>query len=671
MTSLPITVRRDARDRTPSATFHLNTPGQLDLWFAPAVLHTARERLTAIVNGVGASSAWTIGLDRAGRLCARVFSASTGGNELVPLQPGSVPLLAWSELNVQLSGSQLTVTSQGESITVEVPREASWEVSIGAAASVMPGVEDESFVGVLARDPDGLGVGSATDPTAVWSVDDNAYDDDGDRPRWHFLPPTGWMNEPHGILHFQGRHHLFYQRNERGPFWGDITWGHAVSDNLIDWDDLGSALEPSSVSVAPDGIWSGSAALDADGEPVLFFTAGDNDDAPNQRTAIARPADPDDPDLRRWTPSPAPVTRIDDAASALRAQGRSVLPDEFRDPYVWTENGRWYQIVGGGIQREGGTAFLYQADEPTGPWAYRGPLFVGNERAFPATGVMWELPSLVPVQDGDILRHALLVTPWWPGPTEYSLDHQWYWLGDWDADRGTFIPDNVAPRDLDLGGYFTGATPSRHPDGRVIIWSITQDLRGRDAKPNARWAGHAGAPIELRLVGTRLVPRPIAELEALRESKADIPFESGHAMVDVGPRWDTELRFTVDIGGQVSIDARASEDGEPAVRVKVTRFDATFARLELTGPSRRGARTVDVPLHAANEIAIRILADHSAMELFVENTAMLTTRAWSKAPGEQLKISVDGPAVVTSAHIYPMRAARMRSRRESTKEEAK
>ncbi|RZI95885.1 MAG: glycosyl hydrolase, partial [Microbacterium sp.] len=124
-----------------------------------------------------------------------------------------------------------------------------------------------------------------------------------DRPRWHFMPPAGWMNEPHGILHYGGRHHMFYQRNERGPYWGDITWGHAVSDNLVDWVDLGSALTPESVSIAPQGIWSGSSAVDANGEPVLFFTAGDDRDSPNQRTALARPVDSGDPALRGWVPS--------------------------------------------------------------------------------------------------------------------------------------------------------------------------------------------------------------------------------------------------------------------------------------------------------------------------------------------------------------------------------
>lgn len=487
--------------------------------------------------------------------------------------------------------------------------------------------------------------------------------DADDRPRWHFMPPSGWMNEPHGILHHGGRHHMFYQRNERGPYWGDITWGHAVSDNLVDWVDLGSALTPAGVSIAPQGIWSGSSAVDAGGEPVLFFTAGDDRDSPNQRTAIARPVDASDPELREWVPSASPVTSIHDAQDALAGEGRQLLPNEFRDPYVWREEDRWFQLVGAGIEQEGGTALLFEASAPEGPWRYRRPLHVGDSTSLPATGVMWELPSLISVGQGAHRRHALLVTPWWPAPTEHSLQHQWYWLGRWDADAGVFVPDDPAPRELDFGGYFTGATPSLPPDGRTLVWSITQDLRSDAAHHEAGWAGHAGAPVELHLVGDRLVPSPVVELEALREERVSIAVGAERSTFDAGPMWDLRVDVRVGADSVVEVAVRVDGQGDAAARARVRRSGEGVASVVVEGPVERGVRRMDLD-HGIDEVVrVRILADHSAVEIFVEGAGMITTRAWSTGAGDAVEIGTAGAAEVLDAVVHRLRPARMTSNR--------
>ncbi|MGV9194080.1 glycoside hydrolase family 32 protein [Microbacterium sp. MC2] len=486
--------------------------------------------------------------------------------------------------------------------------------------------------------------------------------DDPDRPRWHFMPPTGWMNEPHGVLHHGGRHHMFYQRNERGPFWGDISWGHAASDNLVDWVDLGSALVPGDVAIAPEGIWSGSSTVDADGEPVIFFTAGDNRDSPNQRTAVARAVDSRDPELREWTPSTHPVTFIHDAQDALTREGRRLLTNEFRDPYVWREDDRWFQLVGGGIESEGGTALLYEAPGPSGPWRYRGPLYVGDSRSLPETGVMWELPSLVPVGRGGSRRHALLVTPWWPSPTEHSLQHQWYWLGRWDPDSGTFVADDSTPRDLDFGGYFTGATPSFHPDGRTLVWSISQDLRSEADHHRAGWAGHAGVPLEVDLSCDRLVPSPVAELAALRGEPQTLAFESGSVTIDVGPMWDLELDVKIEAGAEVGVAVRLDDQGGAAARVSVVRSAEGVASVIVEGPAERGVRRLDLDHAEGALMRLRILADHSALEVFIDGGGMFTTRAWSRG-SDAVRIKATEGAHVAHSVVHPLRAARMTSGR--------
>ncbi|CAM5334128.1 hypothetical protein SGLAM104S_07091 [Streptomyces glaucescens] len=160
------------------------------------------------------------------------------------------------------------------------------------------------------------------------------FDGDRHRPQFHMLPPWHWMNEPHAPVYFKGKYHIFYQHDPLGPFWGQIHWGHAVSTDMVHWRDLPVALAPAADSVGPDGIWSGSACVDGDRGPVLFFTGGDDRLPYRQRTGLAvstYQAD-GDTDLPTWTMRSEPVTEapanlparepLGPRTSATRSSGR-------------------------------------------------------------------------------------------------------------------------------------------------------------------------------------------------------------------------------------------------------------------------------------------------------------------------------------------------------------
>ena len=78
------------------------------------------------------------------------------------------------------------------------------------------------------------------------------------RPQYHFTPEKNWINDPNGMVFYEGEYHLFYQYNPAGDKWGHMSWGHAVSPDMVHWTHLPLAL-PEADNVM---IFSGSAVVD-------------------------------------------------------------------------------------------------------------------------------------------------------------------------------------------------------------------------------------------------------------------------------------------------------------------------------------------------------------------------------------------------------------------------
>ena len=91
-----------------------------------------------------------------------------------------------------------------------------------------------------------------------------------DRPAFHLSPPIGWMNDPNGFSWFGGSYHLFYQYYPFNTNWGAVSWGHAVSSDLLRWKQLPPALTPDQI-YDEGGCFSGT-AIERDGKQMLMYT---------------------------------------------------------------------------------------------------------------------------------------------------------------------------------------------------------------------------------------------------------------------------------------------------------------------------------------------------------------------------------------------------------------
>lgn len=492
-------------------------------------------------------------------------------------------------------------------------------------------------------------------------IDRSLYKDDRHRPQYHLTPPGHWMNEPHGPLYFNGQYHLFYQHNPVGPYWGQIHWGHWVSEDLVHWRDIPPALTPERDEVDPDGDWSGSAALDENGMPVLFFTAGNNRLKSNQNVGIARSTFPEDGDndLVKWVKHPEPVI--------VQTEGVGLFGD-FRDPFVWREEDTWYLLIGTGIPGKSGTALLYTSRDLI-HWDLHGPLYENNIEEYPYLGTIWELPVLLPLgtDDEGNQKHVFLISPLGKGADVEVF----YWIGTWDRANLKFIPEDKEPQLIDLGDFhFTGPSGMVDPKtGRKIIFTITQGVRTPQIDCDSGWAHSGGLPISLTLrEDGRLGIAPIEELESLRGEKLvslrDVSVDdANHQLKKVqGDMLEIRLELEADDAKRMGLKIRRSPNGEEETFVYYDAVESTLNvdrnKTTLDPQERsRGIQGGPVDLRGEN-LKLHLYLDRSAVEVYANGIKSLTTRVFpTRLDSLGLYLSGEGGFTVKSIDVWEMKSA--------------
>jgi fructan beta-fructosidase len=335
------------------------------------------------------------------------------------------------------------------------------------------------------------------------------------RPLFHFTPDSMWMNDPNGMVYFEGEYHLFYQYYPDSTVWGPMHWGHAVSKDLVKWEHLPIALYPDSLGY----IFSGSAVVDVNntsgfGEPgkpamVAIYTyhnmegekAGRND---YQTQGIAFSNDKG----RTWTKY--------DKNPVLKNPGQR----DFRDPKVlWhQETAKWIMTLAAGDQ----VCFYSSPDLKS--WTLESEF--GKNTG--AQGGVWECPDLfeMPVVNSKGEKKWVLLVSINPGGPNGGSATQ-YFIGSFDGH--TFTNESTEIQWVDQGkDNYAGVTFSDIPssDGRIISIGWMSNWQYAQAVPTVKWRSAMTFPRQHTLVKKNnayvLTSTPVDEIQLLREQKTDL-----------------------------------------------------------------------------------------------------------------------------------------------------
>ena len=480
------------------------------------------------------------------------------------------------------------------------------------------------------------------------------------------------MNDPNGMVYYGGEYHLFYQHNPFGDKWGHMSWGHAVSSDLVHWQHLPVALS----EAGELRIYSGSAVVDFANSSgfatsgsllVAIYTGhreqiGTGKPVEDQRLAYSNDRG------RTWNDYPDnPVLDIG-------------LPD-FRDPKVFwhRETQRWIMVVVLPMEKK---MRLYASTNlkrwtqlsefgPAGAW--RDP-------------IIWECPDLFPLEiEGEpgVTKWILIVNINPGGPAGGSGAQ--YFVGEFDGTQFICDPEHV--RDaavwLDHGSdFYAGVTWSNIPesDGRRILlawmsnWAYTLDV------PTSPWRGAMTIPRSLTLrrtsAGLRLAQKPVEELEILRKETA-LVFSGGsfaaadlwlHQQSNLNELLDVEMIFSdvlpdapfvINIwtgAAEVTTIAIDPKDGQLAI-------DRTHSGIKEFHPAFAASCRHAAPLRIANgNLKIRFLLDTSSLEVFAQDgEAVLTELIFPSVGKRSIGLSSEGGNALAMPKVEGITIHRLRS----------
>ncbi len=441
------------------------------------------------------------------------------------------------------------------------------------------------------------------------------------RGQFHFSPKRGWNNDPNGCVFCNGEYHLFFQHNPYGWAWGNMHWGHAVSKDLVHWEELGDKLLPDEMGPMFSGSavvdWNNTSGLGKDGKPplVLFYTAAGN-------------------------PTTQCMAYSTDGRNFTKYSNNPVIKEVTggnRDPKViWHEpSKRWVMVLYVEWQKKH-TAHFYTS-ENLKDWTLAS---IVNGDA-PGGGYLFECPDFfeLPV-DGDASRKKWVLLG---ANSDYAI-------GDFDGKR--FLPDATRLKGHRGRGFYAAQSFSDVPDGRRIFigWWQTE-TKGMTFNQSMT------VPLELGLKqtedGPRLTFAPAKELQNLRAHTHEIVSSTPKELLQ-SPDSPNPLR---DVSAElVELEIEFKPDSANRLLIKVRGVDIAYhadkQEIELAG------HRASAPLVNGKQRLV-ILCDRTGIELFASDGLCYVPLPINVDPSNrQLAVATqNGNAIITSLNVYELQSA--------------
>jgi len=444
-------------------------------------------------------------------------------------------------------------------------------------------------------------------------VDVKKLYDENYRPQFHFTAKKNWINDPNGLVFLNGEYHLFFQHNPFGLQWGHMSWGHAVSKDMLHWQELPVAIPEGE----DDAIFSGSAVYDSSNTSGLGTLAN--------------------PPLVAIYTSNSDVKKIQTQGIAYSLdQGRTftkyinnpvldLKKEHFRDPKVFWDKERknWVMVIA--LPKEQKVA-IYTSPNLIN-WTHQSDFGPSG-----GVGGDWECPDLVQLSiGGNPEKKAwVMIVSLNPGGIEGGSGTQ-YFVGNFNGNEFVQSNPSIKPNWLDFGrDNYAGVTFSNMPDNRTVLMGWMSSWAYAGNLPKTSWTGAMTIPRELSLNESagklNLVANPIVELDALRSkvlfSAHNLVMKNyGSVKKASGKELDISLTILPGKSGKSGINVLAGKKEFTQVG-----YDADSGEVFLNrGTSSQSLAVLELlgiqkaPVGKLNKINLRILVDRSSIEVFVNN----------------------------------------------------
>lgn len=329
---------------------------------------------------------------------------------------------------------------------------------------------------------------------------------DGNRLRYHLMPPAGWMNDPNGLCQFQGVYHIYFQYTPFLAGWGTKIWGHYTTRDWVHFREEEPFLFPDCVWDR-DGVYSGC-AFEKDGEIHYFYT-GNVKLSDRQYDYIREGREQNTIHVKSSDGMTAQAKQL----VLSHADYPKDMTKHVRDPKVFAKHGNCYLLLGARDKEDRGCALLF-CSKDLEHWSY-------VQRIAPQEyfGYMWECPDLFTLNG----KTFLLACPQGLPKKEHCCQNVYQcgcFTAKQDPQKGTYTLGEF--KELDKGFDFYAAQTFEDEYGRRILlaWMGMPDAEyDNDVTAREGWIHALTMPRVLTVTDGKLLQNPLKEMEQLRRNK--------------------------------------------------------------------------------------------------------------------------------------------------------